>query len=280
MLFPKKRITCFGKVSAAEKEKKMKEKRTCFTLIELLVVIAIIAILASMLLPALNKARDKAKIIKCSSNIKQIGTGLILYRNDFDGFFPYKQYMGTASQNVDSNGIPHLAWDDLIIDYCPSPQLNQAEKERRWVNGPKQNSFLCPADKVGLFRYDTRAYRRTYALTRGVNYDTASTNTKNSYPGIYGDYCAIKANKIKFPSNTYAVVENPSTVNGVGCTLEAMINNAKTQWAKTDSIPLHNSRWYNYGYIDGHVQYVNSMAVDWNGSSQWTNAWSARRTHN
>lgn len=59
-----------------------------FTLIELLIVIAIIAILAAMLLPALNKARNKAKAIACMNNLKQSGLMLHSYAGDFNGFMP------------------------------------------------------------------------------------------------------------------------------------------------------------------------------------------------
>ena len=141
-------------------------KQRVFTLIELLVVIAIIAILASMLLPALNKARDKAKAIKCISNLKQVGLTLGMYISDNESYYPAPYYQ------VDSE---NYHWGRVL-------------DENKYLGN--RNIMFCPSVSPTNYanaykKQPTNPFMRTYGL-RGEDYRIGPGTTKRiKNPSIY-----------------------------------------------------------------------------------------------
>lgn len=161
-----------------------------FTLIELLIVIAIITILAAMLLPALNKAREKAHATNCVNNFKQVGISMSLYLNDNDEMFP--RY-GT------SEGGKNLAWSGNLArgNYLPSAK-----------------SLICPAiptsgeyvEKLQKrmdekeFLYSSSTNLEWTYISQGYNYNYIGEVNRTA-SGAYSAKCNwTKLSRLKSPS--------------------------------------------------------------------------------
>ena len=118
------------------------EGKNGFTLIELLVVIAIIGVLASLLLPALGSAKERAKLIKCVSNQKQIGVAFQLYGDDNDERFP-----PLAPPQVYGHRSFEFGGGDPDPNYVQGRTMLAATNRPLWRYAQSKNLFECPSDR-------------------------------------------------------------------------------------------------------------------------------------
>jgi len=160
------------KRTAEAKNRRARLKPLCrkeFTLVELLVVIGIIALLAAMLFPALKKAKDSAKSIACVNNLKQIGTGVLLYVDDNNGWLPYS-----------CNDCEYVF---LIREYAPPPKDAVVTE---WTSlgtgivlfpGVSGGIYICPSiSKVTESPYWNGDAEAPYALS---SYNVTNRNSND-----------------------------------------------------------------------------------------------------